>query len=128
MNIFTHEHYKKQPENVCPQGLSPQRRMNLLLRLVRGAGCCGLVVAAVHLLLHGTVLLQLLAGVVGDLQEAAGLHHHVGLAGVRQDGVLRDDLHVSQSGFIQFSGAVYINMMLETKNLTSMTSRSSLLL
>lgn len=52
----------------------------------------GLVVAAVHLLLHGAVLLQLLARVVGDLQEAAGLHHHVGLAGVRQDGELRDHL------------------------------------
>lgn len=64
------------------------------LWLVGGAGCRGLVVAAVHLLLHGAVLLQLLAGVVGDLQEAAGLHHHVGLAGVRQDGVLRNHLHV----------------------------------
>lgn len=60
------------------------------LWLVGGTGCRGLVVAAVHFLLHGTVLLQLLAGVVGDLQEAAGLHHHVGLAGVRQDGVLND--------------------------------------
>lgn len=58
------------------------------------AGCRGLVVAAVHFLLHGAVVLQLLAGVVGDLQEAAGLHHHVGLAGVRQDGVLRNHLHV----------------------------------
>ena len=65
------------------------------LWLVGGAGSCGLVVAAVHLLLHGAVLLQLLAGVVGDLQEAAGLHHHVGLAGVRQDGELRDHLHGS---------------------------------
>lgn len=62
------------------------------LGLVRGTGGGGLIVAAVHLLLHGAVLLQLLAGEVGDLQEAAGLHHHVGLAGVRQDGVLRDDL------------------------------------
>ena len=51
------------------------------------------VTAAVHLRLHhGAVSVQLLAGVVGDLQEAAGLHHHVGLAGVRQDGELRDHL------------------------------------
>lgn len=70
------------------------------LRLVGGAGRRRLVVAAVHLLLHGAVLLQLLAGVVGDLQEAAGLHHHVGLAGVRQDGVLRNHLQaLVTSGF-----------------------------
>lgn len=62
------------------------------LRPPGGAGGGGLVVAAVHLLLHGAVLLQLLARVVGDLQEAAGLHHHVGLAGVWQDGELRDHL------------------------------------
>ena len=79
------------------RGLSPSRSRvggGGGLGLVGGAGGRGLVVAAVHLLLHGAVLLQLLAGVVGDLQEAAGLHHHVGLAGVRQDGVLRNQLHV----------------------------------
>lgn len=55
------------------------------LRLVRRAGRRGLVIAAVHFLLHGAVLFQLLACVVRDLQEAAGLHHHVGLAGVWQN-------------------------------------------
>lgn len=64
------------------------------LRLTGWAGGCGLVVAAVHFLLHGTVVLQLLAGVVGDFQEAAGFHHHVGLAGVRQDRVLWNHLEV----------------------------------
>lgn len=60
--------------------------------LLHGADGGGLVVAAVHLLLHDALLVQPLAGVVADLQEAAGLHHHVGLAGVGHDGVLRDHL------------------------------------
>lgn len=108
--LFTHKHFcsctiknkQKQPESVCPRGSEATNKSLVCLvkaesaswlRLVGGTGCRGLVVAAVHLLLHGAVLLQLLASVVGDLQEAAGLHHHVGLAGVRQDGVLRDHLH-----------------------------------
>lgn len=62
------------------------------LGLVWRAGCRGLVITAVHFLLHGAVFLQLLAGEVGDLQEPAGLHHNVGLAGVWQDCILRDDL------------------------------------
>lgn len=68
------------------------QRQPTLLGLVRRAGRRRLVVTAVHFLLHGAVFLQLLAGEVGDLQEAAGLHHNVGLAGVWQDCVLRDDL------------------------------------
>lgn len=60
--------------------------------LLHGADSGGLVVAAVHLLLHDALLVQPLAGVVADLQEAAGLHHHVGLAGVWHDRVPRDNL------------------------------------
>lgn len=82
---------KKTPGRVC-EATDESRRRESRLGLVRRAGRRRLVVAAVHFLLHGDVFLQLLAGVVGDLQEAAGLHDHVGLAGVWQDGVLGDDL------------------------------------
>ncbi len=77
------------------EGLSPRNKSNphASLRLVgHGAGPRPLVVAAVHFLFHGSLLVQTLAGVVGDLQKAAGLHHHVWLAGVGHDGVLRDHL------------------------------------
>lgn len=64
------------------------------LRLVgarlRRAGRRPLVIAAVHFLFHG--LVQTLAGVIGDLQKAAGLHHNIRLARVGHDGELRNDL------------------------------------
>lgn len=97
--IFTqkHLHHKNSQKVFVHKQINQSNPLSVSsmgwLWLVRGTGCRGLVVAAVHLLLHGAVLLQLLAGVVGDLQEATGLHHHVGLAGVGQDGVLRNHLH-----------------------------------
>ena len=59
---------------------------------------CGLIVAAVQLLLHDALVVQTLAGVVGDLQEAALLHHNIGLARVWHDWVLWDDLQDSGTG------------------------------